>query len=123
MLGSSGTAAEPRGLPSASTYACGASIHDRVPSPGPGGWWLDVEVCESKSKSSHRVIVGRAFMETVKATSPRQVLEGAFAVLIANKVPRKTEGIITSENFPVNYFTAANVAAWFPEFEIGRAHV
>jgi hypothetical protein len=81
-----------------------------------GGWWLDVEVCESKSKSSHRVIVGRAFMETVKATSPRQVLEGAFAVLIANKVPRKTEGIITSENFPVNYFTAANVAAWFPEF-------
>jgi len=81
-----------------------------------GGWWFDVEVSAEKQKSSHRVIVGMDFMGKVGAESPREVVEAAFAMVLAKKVPRHTEGIITSENFPINYFTAANIATWFPDF-------
>lgn len=81
-----------------------------------GGWWFDVEVTAAKTKSTHRVIVGKDFLQSVGATNPREVVENAFAVLLARKVPRKTEGLITSEVFPSNYFTVTNVAIQFPEF-------
>lgn len=82
---------------------------------GKGGFWFDVELSANKQKSSHRIIVGRDLLAALGA-DPHDVVENAFAVLLARKVPRKTEGLITSEVFPVNYFTATNVAVNFPEF-------
>jgi len=81
-----------------------------------GGWWFDIEVSFDKQKSTHRVIVGRDFLAEVGSSNPREAVENAFAVLLAKKVPRKTEGIITSEVFPVNYFTTTHVATEFPEY-------
>jgi len=81
-----------------------------------GGWWLDVEVTYQKQKTTHRVIVGKDFAEAVGKENPRDIVENAFAVLLARRVPMHTEGMITSEVFPVNYFTATNVATQFPEF-------
>lgn len=81
-----------------------------------GGWWYDVEVSAQKQKSTHRIIVSRDFAEAMGA-EPKDVVDKAFAVLLARKVPRKTEGMITSDVFPINYFTAVNVAVNFPEFE------
>jgi len=81
-----------------------------------GGWWFDVEITAKKVKSTHRVILGREFMGTLGAENPQEVVEKAFALLIAKGVPRKTEGIITSEVFPVNYFTVANLSIQYPEF-------
>jgi len=80
-----------------------------------GGWWFDVEVSANKTKSTHRVIVGRDFAAEM-GQEPRPIAEAAFAVLLARGVARKTEGLITSEVFPVNYFTATNVAVQFPEY-------
>jgi len=79
-----------------------------------GGWWFDVELSANKQKSSHRVIVGNDFAAQVDA-SPREIVEKCFAVLLANKVPRETDAMITSEVFPIAYFTASNVAMSFPE--------
>jgi len=81
-----------------------------------GGWWFDVEVSSDQTKSTHRVIVGKDMMHAVGATDAKQVVENAFAILLFKRLPRNTSGIITSEVFPVNYFTAANVAENFPEF-------
>jgi len=81
-----------------------------------GGWWLDVEVTYQKQKTTHCVIVGKDFAEAVGKDDPRDIVENAFAVLLARRVPMHTEGMITSEVFPVNYFTATNVATQFPEF-------
>eukprot|EP00929_Paragymnodinium_shiwhaense_P119525 TRINITY_DN91437_c0_g1_i1.p1 TRINITY_DN91437_c0_g1~~TRINITY_DN91437_c0_g1_i1.p1 ORF type:complete len:432 (-),score=111.58 TRINITY_DN91437_c0_g1_i1:212-1507(-) len=80
------------------------------------GWWFDVEVSHNKSKSTHRVIVGKDFAASLDSLSePKKVVEGCFAILLKNRVARKTEGVITSEVFPINYFTAANVAVTYPE--------
>lgn len=81
-----------------------------------GGWWVDVEVSAQKQKSTHRVVIGQDFIAAVGAKGPREVVENAFAVLLAKNAPRKTEGLINSEIFPVNYFTATNLATNFPEF-------
>jgi len=81
-----------------------------------GGWWLDVEVTYKKTKTTHRVIVGKDFTGAIGEEDPREVVKNAFAVLLARRVPMHTEGMISSEVFPVNYFTATNVATMFPEF-------
>eukprot|EP00440_Ansanella_granifera_P025036 gb/GFBE01027193.1/.p1 GENE.gb/GFBE01027193.1/~~gb/GFBE01027193.1/.p1 ORF type:complete len:221 (+),score=63.30 gb/GFBE01027193.1/:1-663(+) len=81
-----------------------------------GGWWFDVEITAKKMKSTHRIIVGNDFTTTLGAQSPQEVVQKAFALLISKNVARKTEGIITSEIFPVNYFTVTNLVAQFPDF-------
>ena len=55
-------------------------------------------------------------MAAVSADGPREVVENAFVTLISRKAARKTDGLINSETFPVNYFTATNFATYYPEF-------
>lgn len=81
-----------------------------------GGSWFDVEITASKMKSTHRVILGQDFVKAVGASSPHEVVEKAFAFVLARNMPRRTEGVITSEVFPVNYFTVTEFAVRFPDF-------
>lgn len=84
--------------------------------PTKGGWMFDVELSHQKMKTTHRIIVGKDFLANLPLQTPEVVVEKAFAVLLANKAPRKTEGLITSEIFPVNYFTVTNVVVSYPVF-------
>lgn len=81
-----------------------------------GGWWFDIEVSADKSKSTHRVIVGKDLLKVIGNPTPREAVESAVAVLLARRVPRKTDGLITSEVFPSNYFTLSNLSLKFPEY-------
>lgn len=81
-----------------------------------GGWWVDCEVTASKQKTMHRVVIGKEFAEAVGCMSPKTIVQHAFTMLLAKKVPMKTEGMLMSEDFPVAYFTCTTLATAFPEF-------
>ncbi len=58
---------------------------------------------------------GKQYVEAVGLTSPDPAAEAAMAVLLAEKQPRHTEGVMPVGQFPVNYFTVSEVEQWWDE--------
>lgn len=82
--------------------------------PTNGGAMCDVVVqCDNRA-STHRVIVGREYYEQYSITIEK-VLEACFALLLGVKETRHTEGILGSNQFPVNYFSVSSLEQWYPD--------
>lgn len=56
-----------------------------------GGYFFDIKVTYEERETSHRVIIGKEYYEDFDL-QPEQVLDRAFAYLLAKKVQRQTEG-------------------------------
>jgi len=83
-----------------------------------GGYMYDVNVLIDEKETSHRVIVGDIWPEAVGISS-QQVVERCFAFLLnmRAKIGRRTEGLLASNQFPINYFAMSEVLQWYPEFQ------
>ncbi|KAK9803808.1 hypothetical protein WJX73_001553 [Symbiochloris irregularis] len=80
-----------------------------------GGYMFDVTVTYEEKETQHRVIVGREYYEGM-GIEPEAVLDRVFAFLIRKRVPRRTEGMMLSSQFPSNYFGVSDVEQWFDDF-------
>eukprot|EP00898_Chlorokybus_atmophyticus_P000904 jgi/Chlat1/1814/Chrsp135S02135 len=83
--------------------------------PTKGGWMIDLMLSYDGSDTTHRVICSKNSVERYQ-TSPEEIIETAFALFMAKRMPRKTEGLLASGVFPVNYFTISEVEQWFDDF-------
>ena len=81
-----------------------------------GGFMFDVRITCQEKETPHRVIVGRDYFEP-QNLDPEAVVEKVFAFLLSKKVTRKTTGMLTSGQFPMNYFSVSEVQQFFPGFE------
>eukprot|EP01025_Chloroclados_australasicus_P037403 TRINITY_DN3818_c0_g1_i1.p1 TRINITY_DN3818_c0_g1~~TRINITY_DN3818_c0_g1_i1.p1 ORF type:complete len:378 (-),score=40.64 TRINITY_DN3818_c0_g1_i1:469-1602(-) len=81
-----------------------------------GGYWFDVQVTYDETVTNHRVIVGDEYYAPYDL-DPDTVVERAFQFLISKRQPLHTEGILISNEFPVNYFSISELCQTFPEFE------
>ncbi len=59
-----------------------------------------------------RIIVGRDYYEPY-GVGPDVVVEAALSLLLGKKVPRQTEGMLQSSQFPINYFSISELEQWF----------
>lgn len=80
-----------------------------------GGWMLDIKVTCQDRETTHRVIVSKAYYEP-QGITPERAVEAVFAFLLRHKVPRQTEGMILSSQFPINYFAVSEVEQFFADF-------
>jgi hypothetical protein len=81
-----------------------------------GGHMFDVRVTFQEKETLHRLIVGKDYYEQ-QGLDPKDVVEHVFAFLLTKKMPRKTEGMLTSGQFPINYFAVSEVHQFFADFE------
>jgi hypothetical protein len=58
------------------------------------------------------VIVGREWEEST-GKEAKEVVQIAFAFLLSKNVPRHIEGLMESDQFPVNYFSMSEVEQWY----------
>ena len=77
---------------------------------------FDVRVTANDRETTHRVIVGHEFYEG-QNTDAEGVIERVFSFLLAKDVPRQTEGMMKSSEFPINYFAVSEVQQFFDDFE------
>eukprot|EP00803_Ostreobium_quekettii_P010351 evm.model.scf_81.7 EVM.evm.TU.scf_81.7 scf_81:74400-78145(-) len=84
--------------------------------PTNGGYMIDVSVNHDNVETRHRIIIGKDYYEPYKV-DPESVVELVFSFLLANKVPRHTEGMLLSSQFPINYFSISELEQWFDEFK------
>ncbi|KAG2434162.1 hypothetical protein HXX76_007889 [Chlamydomonas incerta] len=82
--------------------------------PTAGGHLMDLSVLFDGRETQHRIIVGREYYQPFGLT-PEAACEAAIALLLRAKVARATEGMLTSSQFPVNYFALGQVEQWFGE--------
>lgn len=61
-----------------------------------------------------RVIIGKSYYEPYEV-APELPVEAALALILHLKMPRHREGLLGTAEFPVNYFTIAEVEQWYPE--------
>ncbi|GBG61130.1 hypothetical protein CBR_g19207 [Chara braunii] len=85
--------------------------------PTNGGWMYDLQITANGLETTHRVIIGKVYPESV-GISEDDFLERTFAFLLAKKLPRRTEGMLTSDQFPVNYFSVSEVEQWYDDFKL-----
>jgi len=83
--------------------------------PTNGGYMFDCAVVHEDRETIHRVIVGREWEEST-GKEAKEVVQIAFAFLLSKNVPRHIEGLMESDQFPVNYFSMSEVEQWFPDF-------
>ncbi|CAI7908436.1 unnamed protein product [Closterium sp. NIES-53] len=76
---------------------------------------FDFEIVESGAEKG-----GRVYSEAVNLPEDA-VIARIIAFLLHKKIPRQTEGVLSSEQFPINYFAVSEVAQkfedlgeWFP---------
>eukprot|EP01024_Parvocaulis_polyphysoides_P067220 TRINITY_DN7986_c0_g3_i2.p1 TRINITY_DN7986_c0_g3~~TRINITY_DN7986_c0_g3_i2.p1 ORF type:complete len:405 (-),score=70.97 TRINITY_DN7986_c0_g3_i2:1112-2263(-) len=81
-----------------------------------GGYWFDASVTYDENVTDHRVIVGDEYYAPYNI-DPDTVVERAFQFLISIKQPLQTEGILISNQFPVNYFSISELCQTFPSFQ------
>eukprot|EP01023_Acetabularia_acetabulum_P041681 TRINITY_DN4075_c0_g1_i2.p1 TRINITY_DN4075_c0_g1~~TRINITY_DN4075_c0_g1_i2.p1 ORF type:complete len:383 (-),score=63.79 TRINITY_DN4075_c0_g1_i2:1778-2926(-) len=81
-----------------------------------GGYWFDVQVTYDETSTTHRVIVGDEYYAPYNI-DPDTVVERAFQFLIQIREPLQTEGILISNQFPVNYFSVSELCQTFPDFQ------
>ncbi|KAK9829795.1 hypothetical protein WJX72_007953 [[Myrmecia] bisecta] len=80
-----------------------------------GGYMFDLKINFEEKDTIHRVIVGAEYYDAFGITA-EQMVEKTFAFLLAKKLPRRTEGILLSSQFPMNYFSISEVEQMFPDF-------
>lgn len=73
-----------------------------------GGWMFDVQVTFDERETKHRVIIGEEYYGPL-GLAPEVVIERVFSFLLTKKIPRHTEGMMLSDEFPVNYFAVSEV--------------
>ena len=78
---------------------------------------MDVSVTNDDEATSHRVIIGEDYLQGL-AMPTRDIVERTFSFLLSKKVSRKTEGILSSNEFPINYFAVSTVEQWFDDFAL-----
>jgi len=81
-----------------------------------GGYMFDVRVTFQEKESIHRVIVGLDYYEK-QGIEAELVVERVFAFLLRKNIPRRTDGILNSSQFPVNYFSVSELHQFFADFE------
>lgn len=60
----------------------------------------------------HRIIVGKDYYDPY-SIAPETAVEAALSLLLGKKLPRQTEGMLLSSQFPINYFSISEVEQWF----------
>ncbi|CAM6088785.1 unnamed protein product [Calypogeia fissa] len=85
--------------------------------PTNGGWMFDILVTKDDKETRHRVICGRIYPESVNLPEDRFV-EIIIGFLLYKKVPRRTEGLLAGDAFPINYFAVSEV---FQQFDDTKA--
>lgn len=83
--------------------------------PTNGGCMFDMSVTCQEKETFHRVIIGKPYYEAF-GLDPRDAVARVFAFLLRKKVPRSTEGMILSSQFPSNYFSVSEVEQFFDDF-------
>jgi hypothetical protein len=81
-----------------------------------GGFMFDLRVTANERETTHRVIVSSDYYDVEEGLDAEGVLERVFAFLLAKGVPRHTEGIMLSSEFPINYFAVSEVTQHFDDF-------
>ncbi|KAF8065577.1 hypothetical protein HT031_003178 [Scenedesmus sp. PABB004] len=88
-----------------------------------GGYLFDVKLSFDHMDTKHRVIVGRQYYEPY-GLPPEAPVEAALSLLLGLKLPRHSEGMLGSAEFPVNYFTISEAEQWFEDdFAAAFLHV
>jgi len=80
-----------------------------------GGHMFDVSIFCNDKESRHRIICGKNWPAST-GLEPEEVVKAAFAFLLHKRVERHTEGLLISNQFPINYFSMSEVEQWFPDF-------
>lgn len=88
------------------------SVHYDMKLPTNNGFMMDVSVVYDNQETQHRIIIGKEYYEP-EHVEPEHVIEAALSLLMEKKVPRHTEGLLLSSQFPSNYFSISEVEQWF----------
>ncbi|KAL4530637.1 hypothetical protein Ndes2437B_g04120 [Nannochloris sp. 'desiccata'] len=81
-----------------------------------GGYMFDLRLTAFDRETTHRVIVGKDYYER-QGIDAEEVVERVFSYLLAKEVPRQTDGMLLSSEFPINYFSVSEVHQFFDDFE------
>jgi hypothetical protein len=81
-----------------------------------GGFMFDLRLTAFERETTHRVIVGKDYYEK-QGIEPEEVIERVFSYLLAKEVPRQTDGMLLSSDFPINYFSISEAHQFFDDFE------
>lgn len=81
-----------------------------------GGWMYDIYITRDDKETRHRVVLGKVYSDAVQMNED-DMLARVMAFLLYKKVPRHTEGLLTSDMFPINYFAVSEVAQKFTELK------
>ncbi len=81
-----------------------------------GGYMFDLRLTAFERETTHRVIVGKDYYER-QGIDAEEVVERVFSYLLAKEVPRQTDGMLLSSDFPINYFSVSEVHQFFDDFE------
>jgi len=81
-----------------------------------GGYMFDLRLTAFDRETTHRVIVGKDYYER-QGIDAEEVVERVFSYLLAKEVPRQTDGMLLSSDFPINYFSVSEVHQFFDDFE------
>lgn len=82
--------------------------------PTKGGYIIDVKLSFDHMDTKHRVIVGKSYYEPYELAVEAPI-EAALALMLHLKMPRHSEGMLGSAEFPVNYFTISEMEQWYPD--------
>ncbi|QDZ19590.1 hypothetical protein HOP50_03g21080 [Chloropicon primus] len=82
-----------------------------------GGAMVDVSVTKDDVATDHRVIIGEDYLQAL-AMPVKDIVERTVSFLLSKKVSRKTEGILNSNEFPINYFALSTVEQFFGDFAV-----
>ena len=82
-----------------------------------GGAMVDFTVTKDDNATSHRVIIGEDYLKALEMPI-QNIVERTVAFLLEKKVDRKTEGMLMSNQFPINYFALSTVDQWFGDFAL-----
>ena len=76
---------------------------------------VDVTVTKDDVATTHRIIVGADYVEALSMPI-EDIVESTVGFLLSKKVNRKTEGMLMSNEFPINYFALSTVDQHFADF-------
>lgn len=81
-----------------------------------GGWIYDILVSKDDKETVHRVVVGKIYPTAVNMNED-DFLEKVMGFLLYKRIPRHTEGLLTGDMFPINYFSVSEVSQQFTDFQ------
>ncbi len=78
---------------------------------------VDCVVTKDDVATNHRIIMGEDYLAALGLPA-EAVTERTVAFLLTKKVDRKTEGLLMSNQFPINYFALSTVEQHFDDFAL-----